>query len=163
MPRHLDVFNIEQLYGHCSDGWLVYDGPSITFVDTYWGILDSQSKRYSLEYFAYKLKLDWGKHYVCNLHEVSQISKYNVPYYNPCDVYCIPEQHGCYRKYYLRDGAEPDRKTIKDRIIKAIDKTEFQIVNLEKKLEELRTHLNKCSEYTDKELFYIAGLEREDK
>lgn len=145
--RNNSVYYDSSLYGHCKDGVLVYFKPKKIFIDTYWGIQkNGVSDQYSYSYRFEYIKNVHGfsnLRYLCNLDDVVEITRYKVPYYNPVNVYTIPEHHGYRKKFFVDMGVGYDIRTIENNLNNDIYKIQSDIECLNKRLHMKEEYLAK--------------------
>lgn len=109
---------------HCFDGQLVVKkrhGGDLYLVDTYWGSGDNRT-------FTLEKALNEGTlTFKCNLDEVENIREHEFGYYDDSDLFNLSHQHGCYKHYTKRKGAERSKGKMLDTINKKISDTEYEI------------------------------------
>lgn len=97
-------------WNHCFDGLLYVrklDEREFVFIDTYWGINCSDSRSFNIE----QLLTLGTSEYLCNANEVDKIEEHETVYYDDKDIIDLSRQHGCYKIFALKKGANrsPDK------------------------------------------------------
>jgi hypothetical protein len=148
-----DVFNFRYFdrgaSNHCFDGQLIVkkgENGGFILMDTYWSSKHDGFERWG-DYsrcFSPEDALKRGElTFVCNLDEVEEIREGDCAYYADEDVFNLSYQHGCYKYFVKRKGAERSQakmiETAKDKIKEA----EYTLASTLRTLERLRETLAK--------------------
>jgi hypothetical protein len=129
---------------HCFDGQLVVrqkENGNLYLEDTYWGWKDGSNKTFTPEQ-----ALECGAlKFICNLDDVQKCEEYNFNYYADDDLFNLSYQHGCYKRFYKKLGAQKSfvkmEQILKNKITSAENEIEFQnnqIKYYKEKLKELQ-------------------------
>lgn len=92
---------------HCFDGTVVVRGGKL--VDTYW---DSSNQGRVVTPEQGELT------FVCNLNEVRNVAEHETLQYDESDVFDLRYNHGCIKRWMVRNDAKPSAKRILDEIRK---------------------------------------------
>lgn len=93
----------------CRDGYFIEEHreKGMVYYDTYWGN-HGNTTLYTWE----EINTFGTIEFYFDLDEVEAASKWNYEQINPQDRYLIPEQKGCYKRYYKKLNAKPCQDTI---------------------------------------------------
>lgn len=112
---------------HCFDGQLVVkersDG-TLYLEDTYW---TSQNVCFTPDDAEKLGTLEFR----CNLNDIDYIDEYDLKYYDDSDIFNLSYQHGCYKRYAKRKGAERSKKKMERVLSRRIEENAHKIVWLE--------------------------------
>lgn len=147
---------LEKMYDpyHCFDGQLIVrqdKNGNIYLEDTYWSYYDKEkntfrsdsgNRRFSLEDALKQGKL----FYKCNLDDIEMISEYDTNYYADEDIFDLSYQHGCYKVFFKRKGAQKSISKMESVLNQKIKRIEAEIRHLTWQLEEAKENLKKLKE-----------------
>ena len=121
---------------HCFDGQFVVkeeDG-KLYFVDTYWSFGNNgDSKRIEVSDAKKKGKLM----FVCNLNDVEEIDESRMVYFADKDLFNLSYQHGCYKFFAVRKGAERNSEKMLSELNNRIQKEKKEIEYGIRRIEQL--------------------------
>lgn len=121
---------------HCFEGLLVAQvtEDNIRFVDTYWGIGDSQGQVLTFEEIEQEIKNGGEIEYYCNLDEVERIENWQKYYYADKDLFYLHTQKACIPRcefYFIRKGATRSKEkmleVINEKVRKARQAVEMAV------------------------------------
>lgn len=120
---------------HCFEGLFIvekYGKKDFRFVDNYWGRSGTTANK--VYNFTRALEL-FNLKYYCNLKDLIGIGQSEVFYYKDEDIFCIHEQHGCSKSYYIKRGTKKNKEKIitvlKNKIEKSKHNIDWEIKNIE--------------------------------
>lgn len=128
----------------CFDGQLIVKqnrNGELYLQDTYWGFDGGEKKTLTLEQVLERGELT----FVCNLDEVEKCEEYHLNYYDDKDLFDLSYQHGCYKAYFKRKGANKSIDKMKKVLEEKIKSTEREILWQQSELQRLNDKLNKLN------------------
>lgn len=126
----------------CWDGQLVVFKNSqseLMLYDTYWC---KPEKSFTLEEI---LKMGNIK-LICNLNDVEIVPETILKYYDDADIFNLSYQHGCYKKYVLRKGAQKSQKKMIQTLRNQIQGLENEIHYKSNALKTAKENLQKVQD-----------------
>jgi len=117
---------------HCFDGRLIAKKDSsgrIILVDTYW--ISSSNRTFTWK----EAKTQGSLEFICNLNNVDDTHEGNLIYYSDRDIFDLSYQHGCYKKYAIRKGADRSKTKILSVLKNKITDAEWKIASSKREIE----------------------------
>lgn len=119
---------------HCFDGQLIVrkkENGELYLEDTYWG--SGGNRRFTIEAAQKEGVLTFK----CNLNDVETVSKHDLQYFDHVDLFDLSHQHGCYKSYAKRKGAQRSKEKMLAVIAEKIESNESEIRSAKRNIERL--------------------------
>lgn len=133
---------------HCFDGQLIVresNKGGLILVDTYWSY---DNRTFTLEEALSKGQLTFK----FNIDDVQDLKLYDMDYYADEDIFDFSHQHGCYKRYVLRKGAEKSIEKQERVLLEKIDNCKR---NIESEKRSLDNYVQKLVKLKQGETIFI--------